>query len=68
MCKLDPVLVHRPEDADATVETLIVMQYADMGTLDGPVARGVTKGNKVRATLQPIDGESQNLKKVINNA
>lgn len=46
--------VHEPEmfkleDAEATVETLLLMEYADLGTLDQTVTSGRLKGDMVRA-------------------
>lgn len=38
------------EDADATVETLLLMEYADMGTLDQRIVQGGLKGDLVRDT------------------
>ena len=37
------------EDAEATVETLLLMEYADLGTLDQTVTSGKLKGDLVRA-------------------
>ena len=37
------------EDAEATVETLLLMEFADLGTLDQTVTSGKLKGNLVRA-------------------
>ncbi len=37
----------RLEDADATVETLLLMEYADLGTLDQTVTSGRLKGDLV---------------------
>ena len=36
------------EDADATVETLLLMEYADLGTLDRRIVQGRLKGDLVR--------------------
>ncbi len=36
------------EDADATVETLLLMEYADVGTLDQRIVQGRLKGDLVR--------------------
>ena len=37
------------EDAEATVETLLLMEFADLGTLDQTVTSGKLKGDLVRA-------------------
>ena len=37
------------EDAEATVETLLLMEFADLGTLDQTVTSGKLQGNLVRA-------------------
>ena len=37
------------EDAEATVETLLLMEFADLGTLDQTVTSGRLKGDMVRA-------------------
>jgi hypothetical protein len=37
----------QPKDADAAIETLIVMEYADMGTLDAHISRGHVRGDMV---------------------
>jgi hypothetical protein len=37
------------EDADATVETLLLMEYADVGTLDQRIVQGRLKGDLVSA-------------------
>ena len=37
------------EDAEATVETLLLMEFADLGTLDQTVTCGKLRGNLVRA-------------------
>ena len=36
------------EDAEATVETLLLMEFADLGTLDQTVTSGRLKGDMVR--------------------
>ena len=37
------------EDAEATVETLLLMEFADLGTLDQTVTSGKLRGDLVRA-------------------
>ena len=37
------------EDAEATVETLLLMEFADLGTLDQTVTSGRLRGDLVRA-------------------
>ncbi|CAL8465124.1 g4659 [Coccomyxa elongata] len=43
------------EDADATVETLLLMEYADLGTLDRRIVQGRLKGDLVSMLLCLID-------------
>ncbi|KAK9917133.1 hypothetical protein WJX75_001207 [Coccomyxa subellipsoidea] len=43
------------EDADATVETLLLMEYADVGTLDQRIVQGRLKGDLVSMLLCLID-------------
>ena len=55
----------RLEDADATVETLLLMEYADLGTLDQTVTSGKLKGDLVSLSMaslyffQPVDVEAE---------
>lgn len=42
------------EDADATVETLLLMEYADLGTLDQLMLQGRLKSDKVRLLSSPL--------------
>ncbi len=41
--------IFRMEDAEATVETLLLMEFADLGTLDQTVTSGRLRGDLVRA-------------------
>ena len=41
--------IFRMEDAEATVETLLLMEFADLGTLDQTVTSGKLRGDMVRA-------------------
>ncbi|BDA50693.1 probable mitogen-activated protein kinase kinase kinase 12 at C-terminar half [Coccomyxa sp. Obi] len=43
------------EDADATVETLLLMEYADLGTLDRRIVQGRLKGDLVPMLLCLLD-------------
>ena len=43
------------EDAEATVETLLLMEFADLGTLDQTVTSGQLKGDMVRARFGLAD-------------
>ena len=40
------------EDADATVETLLLMEFADLGTLDRRIVQGCLKEDLVRPPEQ----------------
>lgn len=44
----------RLEDADATVETLLLMEYADLGTLDQTVTSGKLKGDLVSPSMTSL--------------
>ena len=44
----------RLEDADATVETLLLMEYADLGTLDQTVTSGKLKGDLVSPSMASL--------------
>ena len=46
--------IFRLEDAEATVETLLLMEFADLGTLDQTVTSGRLQGNMVSASAGQI--------------